>query len=116
MFDYETFEKGYGEENDWCRRAKKNGFKNVAVNNLFVYHKHGASFGEVINKSKEERIRENLVKLNQKHPEYDFEVQRFIKADPNKYQRTLLHIAVELRTVKEKDIVLFIKKGILMEI
>lgn len=108
MFDYVTFEKGYGEENDWCRRAKKKGYKNVAISNLFVYHKHGASFGEIIDKSKAERIRDNLVKLNKKHPEYDLEVQKFISEDPNKYQRNLLDIAVQLKTMKYKKVVLFI--------
>ena len=51
MFDT-VYGKGYGEENDWCCRAVKNGFVNVMITNLFVYHKHGASFGEIITKSK----------------------------------------------------------------
>ena len=34
----------------------------IFITNLFVYHKHGASFGEIITKSKQERIDENLKK------------------------------------------------------
>ena len=44
--DDQTFGKGYGEENDWCRRAIKVGFKNVLIPTLFVYHKDGMSFNE----------------------------------------------------------------------
>lgn len=104
LFDAVTFEKGYGEENDWCRRAEKLGYTNVTISNLFVYHKHGASFGERIDKSKEERIRENLIKLNKKHPEYDGVVQDFIRKDPNKDQRTLLDFAIRVRNEKKETI------------
>lgn len=42
--DEENFGKGYGEENDWCQRALRAGYRNVHVDNLYVYHKHGGSF------------------------------------------------------------------------
>ncbi|HQA04638.1 MAG TPA: glycosyltransferase, partial [Thermodesulfovibrio thiophilus] len=44
IFDEKNFPVGYGEENDWCMRAKNRGFVNVIIPNLFVYHKHGGSF------------------------------------------------------------------------
>ena len=56
------FGKGYGEENDWCRRTAAKGYKNVHVKNLFVWHKHGASFAERQDKSKQQRLQENLAK------------------------------------------------------
>ena len=37
IFDAKTFGKGYGEENDWCQRAIEKGYKNVHVENLFVF-------------------------------------------------------------------------------
>ena len=40
LLDEENFDKGYGEENDWCQRAIQAGYTNVQVENLFVYHKH----------------------------------------------------------------------------
>ncbi|MCX7908196.1 MAG: glycosyltransferase, partial [Ignavibacteria bacterium] len=80
LFD-EVFGKGYGEENDWCMRAKKIGYKNVIATNLFVYHKHGSSFS-----SEEKRIllERNMKILLQKHPDYSFLVDEFIKKDPLK--------------------------------
>ena len=61
MFD-EIFGKGYGEENDWCQRAIKKGYKNLHVTNLFVYHKHGGSFPS---EEKQRLISKNLTVLNQ---------------------------------------------------
>ena len=37
LLDEENFDKGYGEENDWCQRAIQAGYTNVQVENLFVY-------------------------------------------------------------------------------
>ncbi len=66
MFD-EEYGKGYCEENDWCMRAKKYGFKHIHVTNLYVYHKHGGSF------EAEERKKlqlNNYAKLEKKYPHY----------------------------------------------
>ncbi len=91
MFDEETFIKGYGEENDWSQRAQKAGYRNIIVPNLFVYHKHGGSFSS---SEKEDLIKENLVKLNRKHPGYDLQVQDFVKKDPLRKIRDLLVVLI----------------------
>ena len=36
---------GYGEETDWCMRARALGWQHVAATNLFVGHEGGQSFG-----------------------------------------------------------------------
>ena len=41
----DLFAQGYGEENDWCRRAVALGWKNVAVGDVMVAHHDGLSFG-----------------------------------------------------------------------
>jgi GT2 family glycosyltransferase len=74
MFDT-IFGKGYGEENDWCQRAIENGYKNIHVTNLFVYHKHGGSFPS---EEKKRLIANNSVILNKKHVDYDKQVQSTI--------------------------------------
>lgn len=75
LFDAETFGKGYCEENDWCQRAIKQGYKNTHVTNLFVYHKHGGSFGN----SKQQLIKQNYAKLIKKHKNYDADVAKYIQ-------------------------------------
>lgn len=78
LLDADTFSKGYGEENDWCQRAIRQGYKNVAVENLFVYHKHGGSFS---NEEKRKLLEANQKLLVEKHPDYLKEVARFFEAD-----------------------------------
>lgn len=41
----EIYGKGYHEEVDFAYRAISNGWKNVLIDNLYVYHKRHASFG-----------------------------------------------------------------------
>lgn len=55
----------YGEENDWCERAKLKGYHHVIADNLFVYHQHHASYKDT------ERLRmqhHNMMILKKKYP------------------------------------------------
>lgn len=42
----ETFAPGYGEEVDFCLRASAHGFRHVAADDVFTFHRGGASFGQ----------------------------------------------------------------------
>ena len=78
LFDAETFGRGYGEENDFCMRAMKAGFRNVLCDDTFVAHAGSRSFA-----SDTEALKaRNSQLLFAKHPEYLGLVQRFIAADP----------------------------------
>ncbi|NVO99670.1 glycosyltransferase [Photobacterium damselae subsp. damselae] len=77
-FDVETFGKGYGEENDWCQRAAKLGWKNYHLLNVFSYHKGGVSFAEEGDERKDYALKA-LLKL---HPDYNVDVQKFVADDP----------------------------------
>jgi len=87
FFDEELFEKGYGEENDWCQRAIAAGYRNLLVPNLFVYHKHGGSFTP---QEKRRLMERNAAKLLKRHPEYEKQVHDFIQKDPLRPLRALL--------------------------
>lgn len=78
-FDDELFSRGYGEENDWCQRAISKGYRNVIVQNLFIYHKHGGSFESETRAALRDQ---NYRKLVGRWPSYPSEVDAFIKADP----------------------------------
>lgn len=78
-FDELTFERGYGEENDWCLRAKAAGYRNVITPNLFIHHKHGGSFSS----AERDGLRaKNLRKVQARHPNYQRDVHTFIRDDP----------------------------------
>lgn len=87
-FDEQTFGKGYGEENDWCQRAHKLGWKNYHQLNVFAYHKGGVSFQE----EGDPRKARALELLNALHPNYTRDVMAFIGQDPAKLARMMAKI------------------------
>ncbi|UVF18353.1 glycosyltransferase [Microvirga terrae] len=78
LFDVANFGRGYGEENDFCRRAVKKGWSNVLVGNVFVRHYGGVSFKE----SKRALVQEAEKRMQALHPEYFPTVREFIRNDP----------------------------------
>jgi GT2 family glycosyltransferase len=105
MFDEKSFGRGYCEENDWCQRAIKKGYKNVIAPNLFVYHKHGGSFPS---EEKEKLIKENFKKLLEKHPRYSRDVEKFIQNDPLKNIRDFLILLISSNFQSDNRAILFI--------
>lgn len=81
LLDEENFGMGYGEENDWCQRAIIHKMKNVHVENLFVYHKHGGSF---LSEDKKKLSEEHKKILSCKYPKYNYEVAYYFEMDINK--------------------------------
>ena len=73
-----VFGRGYGEEVDWCRRAAAMGGRHVAVLDLFVEHRGGASFGP----EKLALVQRNNAVISARYPDYDQLVQEFIRTDP----------------------------------
>ncbi|WP_255255275.1 glycosyltransferase [Bacillus pseudomycoides] len=111
MFDDEVFEKGYGEENDWCMRACNKGYKNILIPNLFVYHKHGVSFNQ-INSSKKEMMANNLKKLLDRYPDYNKIIQKFIALDPIKNIREFMKSVMVANKYAYRKGILFIDHGL----
>lgn len=66
LFDHQSFPRGYGEENDFCMRTLKLGWRHVIDDSTFVFHKRSASFGE----EKQKLIGVSAETLRAKHPEY----------------------------------------------
>ena len=102
VFDASAFGKGYGEENDWCQRAKRYGWKNLIAADTFVRHFGSASFqGEQAT-----RTRHAMRVMEKKHPAYLREVGAFIKADPLASAREKLDFARLKRFSREKNVLL----------
>lgn len=78
LFREDRFAQGYGEENDFCMRARHLGWRHAAAPGVFVAHVGGQSFGPV---GKQLR-RRNLRILNRLHPGYDDLIARHQLADP----------------------------------
>jgi GT2 family glycosyltransferase/tetratricopeptide (TPR) repeat protein len=77
-FDVEIFGKGYGEETDFCLRARQRGWTHRLAADVYVYHAGGSSFGTrraaLLDRS--QRL------LNLRHPGYDRFIGSFITQDP----------------------------------
>ena len=74
----DLFAQGYGEENDWCLRARHQGWRHVAALDTYVAHAGGTSFRA----GRAELTRRNGALLNRLHPGYDALIARHIAADP----------------------------------
>lgn len=102
LFDQQAFGKGYGEENDWCIRAIKSDWINVATLDTFVFHEGSVSFGA----TKSALIADGLETLNKLYPNYTASVNAFIKEDPIKSYREKLDLARLERQVKTKNVLM----------
>jgi GT2 family glycosyltransferase len=77
MFRSDVFAQGYGEENDLCLRARRLGWRNVALTGLFVGHVGGASFGGGATHLR----RRNGRLIEQLHPGHHALIDHFLAAD-----------------------------------
>jgi glycosyltransferase involved in cell wall biosynthesis len=77
-FRTDLFAQGYGEENDWCFRARFLGYRHVAAAGAYVAHLGAVSFraaGRALNAR-------NARTLNRLYPGYAKLINAHIKADP----------------------------------
>ncbi len=100
MFDAEKFGRGFAEENDWCQRAIKRGYRNIVAPNVFVYHKHCASFDS---EEKKQLIEKNLKTLTETYPGYHKDVHDFIVKDPFKKIRDIVLFLILANPKNEPD-------------
>jgi GT2 family glycosyltransferase len=101
----EEFSPGYGEENDWCKRAEDCGLRNLAAANTFVEHVGSVSFSE----KRAELIRNHMDVLNAKYPEYMHEVKDFIDQDPFGIFRAAADLLAQ--PTHEKSIIIHVLHG-----
>ncbi|WP_279247344.1 glycosyltransferase [Candidatus Litorirhabdus singularis] len=104
-FDAKRFGRGYGEENDFCRRAAESGFRNVLCTNLFVFHSGGESFGT----EKKQLMEKAADIMLARHPNYGVLVTQFIGRDPLKAYR--FQAALSLLQHCDEPVVLVLNHG-----
>jgi GT2 family glycosyltransferase/2-polyprenyl-3-methyl-5-hydroxy-6-metoxy-1,4-benzoquinol methylase/glycosyltransferase involved in cell wall biosynthesis len=89
LFDAERFGRGYGEENDFCMRARATGWRHVLALDTFVRHSGGVSFGA----EKADRVRQAQELLATLHPDYAPAVARHLQEDPARTARLKVDLA-----------------------
>lgn len=102
LFDEKTFGKGYGEENDFCQRAIRKGWRNVIAADVFVRHWGSASFqGE-----RAKRVQAALKVMEKRYPCYLQDVADFINHDPLAEARRRLDWARMQRVCRKKNVLI----------
>jgi GT2 family glycosyltransferase/glycosyltransferase involved in cell wall biosynthesis len=87
LFD-EIFERGYCEESDLCMRLTTNGYRTVVADNVFVFHKGRATFGD-----RRERYERNRKIFDKRwNGEYKRQFRSFLSANPLKPVRNLFRL------------------------
>jgi GT2 family glycosyltransferase/glycosyltransferase involved in cell wall biosynthesis len=77
LFD-EVYGMGYCEETDLCLRAMKAGWRVVACDNVYVFHRGNGSFDD-----RDERYRKNVKVFFERHgPEYHRAYREFVQRSP----------------------------------
>ena len=102
LFDADTFGAGYGEENDFCMRAVRAGWKHIVAADVFVAHIGGVSFSS----EKYARVEAAQQTLDKLYPEYHRLVHEFIAGDSLMAYRMKAH--AELIKLSEKKTILLI--------
>lgn len=77
-FDAAVFGKGYGEETDFCLRARDRGWSHRLAADVFVYHGGGRSFGS----RRDALLHRSQRLLNLRDPGFDRFIADFIEQDP----------------------------------
>jgi O-antigen biosynthesis protein len=85
-----VFGRGYGEEVDWCQKARALGGRHLGMGALYVEHRGGTSFGSA---EKLRLVATNNDLIARRYPGYDAEVQDFLQADPLRAPRLALALA-----------------------
>jgi GT2 family glycosyltransferase len=97
-FDEEAFGRGYGEENDWCRRAIAQGYRHLLATNVFVFHEGGVSFSD----QKKARVENALRVLDDRYPDYHREVHQHIKDNPARSVREKIQLDLLVHNNRKK--------------
>lgn len=92
--DEEKFDRGYGEENDFCMRAWKYGYRHVLDHNTFIHHLGSMTFKD---EKRIAYIEKNLKIVAADHPNYLPMVHRFVQSDPLKPNREKIKRLIEHR-------------------
>ncbi|MFT5867179.1 MAG: GT2 family glycosyltransferase/glycosyltransferase involved in cell wall biosynthesis, partial [Gammaproteobacteria bacterium] len=76
LLDETAFPRGYGEENDFCMRARDLGWRSVIDDATYVFHERSKSFGA----EKTDLIAEGRKVVGARYPDYGYAIKVFTKS------------------------------------
>ncbi|WP_396329860.1 glycosyltransferase [Burkholderia anthina] len=87
--DAVSFPRGYGEENDFCMRAGRLGWRHIIDDSSYVYHVRSASFGE----SKLELMAAGRRVVDERYPNYSSRIRESFNSQSIKKARSQVKVA-----------------------
>jgi GT2 family glycosyltransferase len=96
-FNEELFGTGYGEEVEWCLRARRKGYRHLLAQDVFVAHVGSVSFG---NTHRLERVRIATKIIEDLYPEWQGLLQSHIENPPEQEARVRMDL---LRASRDKQ-------------
>lgn len=104
-FDAQTFQKGYGEENDFCYRAVEAGYHHVMCDDTFILHTGTRSFNE---KAKKKYIQEHEKILDERYPELMQGVRIHCKNNPTSMISQNIRMRTQLENCRKRNTVMYL--------
>ena len=98
LFDADAFPRGYGEENDFCMRASRQGWRHVMDDRAFVRHRQGASFAA----AKAGLLRQGRAVIDARYPDYTGLVRREFARPEIAAIRTRIGIAARREPARKR--------------
>ena len=98
LFDAETFQRGYGEENDFCCRAEHMGYYHALCDDTYIYHSGSASF---VSDEKRRLMQEHERILQGWYPRQLQENAEYVRDNPHQYLRSNVDIYARLENGKK---------------
>ena len=98
LFDAETFQRGYGEENDFCWRVEQLGYYHVLCDTTYIYHSGSASF---VSEEKMQLMRDHAQILQKWYPKQMHSNDVYVRDNPHQYLRTNVEYYAKLKNGKK---------------
>ena len=90
LLDDVAFPRGYGEENDFCMRAERAGWRHVIDDRTYVFHERSKSFGS----SKDDLMIAGRKVVDQRYPEYGRRIRVFSRDEQISLSRFNVSLAI----------------------
>lgn len=98
LFDEATFQRGYGEENDFCWRAEQLGYYHVLCDNTYIYHSGSASF---VSEEKMQLMKDHEQILLKWYPTQMHSNDVYVRDNPDGYLRANVDLYAKLKNGKK---------------
>lgn len=98
LFDQKTFQRGYGEENDFCWRAEQLGYYHVLCDDTYIYHSGSSSF---LSDEKKKLIAEHEAIIQERYPIQNQRNAEYVRDNPHQYLRTNVDMHAKLKNGKK---------------